>query len=178
MNNIKSACFTGHRPKDLNGYDPNDNYILLEASRGVCIDLIENKGVVNFYSGMAMGYDMWMARIILALKRDLYPHIRLICAIPHKNQWEAWTRSPETVYEWLRIYEEADQIDYVSKEPFTQWCLHVRNEYMVNNSKYVIAGWNGKTEKSGTYNCIKYARKKEKEIIIISPKDGETRWDS
>jgi len=178
MNNIKSACFTGHRPKDLNGYSPDGNYVLLESSRNVCIDLIENHNVKKFRTGMAMGYDMWMGRIILALKRDFYPDIELICCIPCKGHWRRWVNTPEVVYDWISILEDADSIEYVSKDEYTNWCMQVRNEHMVNRSEYVVAGWNGKTEKSGTYNCLKYARKKEKEIIIINPKDGKIGWDN
>ena len=42
---------------------------------------------------------------------------------------------------------------------------------MVYESDKVIAVWDG--SKSGTCNCIKYAEKKNKEIIVINPNDIE-----
>ncbi len=43
--------------------------------------------------------------------------------------------------------------------------LDNRNKYMVNNSDYVLAVWNGSS--GGTYNCIKYAKKQNKKIDYI-----------
>jgi len=45
---------------------------------------------------------------------------------------------------------------------------------MVDNADIVIAVWNGdEKSKSGTWNCIKYARKKGKKIIYIDPNNLE-----
>ena len=40
---------------------------------------------------------------------------------------------------------------------------------MVDNSDIIIAVWDG--TKGGTYNCVQYAKKKNKEIIQINPKE-------
>ena len=45
--------------------------------------------------------------------------------------------------------------------------MQKRNEYMVNNSDYVIAVWDGKP--SGTGNTVRYAESKGKTIITIKP---------
>ena len=45
--------------------------------------------------------------------------------------------------------------------------MNLRNKYMVDNSDLLLAVWNGK--KGGTANTVKYARKKEKEVVIINP---------
>jgi uncharacterized phage-like protein YoqJ len=50
------------------------------------------------------------------------------------------------------------------------WVYQKRNEYLVDNSDILVAVWDGRTEKSGTYNCIKYAVKKKKPIWRIDPK--------
>ena len=42
---------------------------------------------------------------------------------------------------------------------------------MVDNADKVIAVWDG--SKGGTYNCVKYAEKQNKEIIVINPNDIE-----
>jgi uncharacterized phage-like protein YoqJ len=47
--------------------------------------------------------------------------------------------------------------------------MQKRNEYMVDNSDIVIAVWDG--SKGGTYNCVKYAEKLGKKIIVINPKE-------
>lgn len=44
----------------------------------------------------------------------------------------------------------------------------VRNQYMVDNSTKILACYNG-DQFGGTYQCINYAKSKNKEIIYINP---------
>ena len=46
--------------------------------------------------------------------------------------------------------------------------MQKRNKYMVDNSQYVIAVWDG--SKSGTFNTLKYARKLKRNIMVIDTK--------
>ena len=48
--------------------------------------------------------------------------------------------------------------------------MQKRNEYMVDNCDLLIACWSG-VKKGGTYNCVKYAIKNNKRIIVINPND-------
>ncbi|MDC6267305.1 SLOG family protein [Lysinibacillus fusiformis] len=160
-----TACFTGHRPNKLNGYDPKDNSELLFKLRDIIMDHVENRGVNKFISGMALGIDMWAARIVLKLK-EKYPHIKLVCAIPCDKQYSKWFQI--SVDEWHDIIAKADEVVYVSKETYTSWCMQKRNEYMVDNSDYIIAIWD--ETKGGTGNCVKYAQGKSKHITILHPK--------
>lgn len=163
----KSACFTGHRPQDLNGFNPQDNVEMLVKLRETIIDHIENKDVTTFISGMALGVDQWAARLVNKLK-GTYPHIKLVAAVPCDKQYEAWKRNPQAIKEWHEIIDYCDEVVYVSNEPYTNWCMQKRNEWMVDNSHYVIAVWSGK-EYGGTWNCIKYAKKKDIEITHVNP---------
>jgi uncharacterized phage-like protein YoqJ len=45
--------------------------------------------------------------------------------------------------------------------------MQKRNEYMVDKCDKLLAVWNGTT--GGTHNCIKYAKSKGKEIILLNP---------
>lgn len=169
FNKENTLCFTGHRPKEkLNGYDPKDNLPMLNKLK-VQIELAINQdGVINFISGMALGIDMWAARIVLNLKKK-YPQIKLIAAVPCEKQYNKWKQ--EGVDEWNGIISKVDYVHYVSNELYTAWCMQVRNEWMVNNSKYVLAVWDG--SKGGTGNCVKYALKKDVRIIQLHPKTLE-----
>lgn len=169
----ETAYFTGHRPQDLNGFNPEDNFELIRISRDICIDLIENHGVTRFYSGMAIGYDIWMAKVIIGLRRDLYPDIKLLLAVPCKGQWEAWEEHcPDQIFEWMRVYEEADEIEYVHDGRYEKWVLPNRNTYMVARGLYCIAGWNEK-EFGGTFDCLTKSRKKGRMITRVNPKTLE-----
>lgn len=161
----KATCFTGHRPNKLNGYNPKDNREMLYKLRDIIIDHIENKNVDTFITGMALGIDMWAARIVLKLK-EKYPHIKLTAAIPCSKQYSKWKLQSQQ--EWVAIVRRCDTVHYVSDEPYTAWCMQKRNEWMVDNSNYVIAVWDG--TKGGTGNCVNYAVKQGKEITKLNPK--------
>ncbi|MDY7043731.1 SLOG family protein [Virgibacillus sp. M23] len=164
----KTACFTGHRPSKLRGYNPEDNIGLLMALKDNIVDHIEEKNVTNFISGMALGTDIWSAMIVLKLKSN-YPKIKLVCAIPCLNQYSKWVQ--KSIDEWRYITKMADRIHYISKESYTPWCMQRRNEWMVDNSSYVIGVWDGTN--GGTKNCIQYATKKGVSVTRIHPKTLE-----
>lgn len=163
-----SCCFTGHRPNKLNGYNPTDNKELLFKLRDIVIDHIENKDVDTFITGMALGIDMWAGRIVLKLK-EKYPHIKLVAAVPCKNQHNKWSQISKD--EWQDIIDKCDKVHYVSEESYTHWCMQKRNEWMVDNSNYIIAVWDGTN--GGTGNCVEYAKKVNKEITRLDPKTLE-----
>ncbi|PAD70642.1 hypothetical protein CHH83_02230 [Bacillus sp. 7586-K] len=73
-----TCCFTGHRPNKLHGYDPKTegNQKMLWKLRDEIVNHIETYNVETFISGMALGIDMWAARIVLKLK-EIYPSIKL-----------------------------------------------------------------------------------------------------
>lgn len=129
------------------------------------IDHIENKNVTTFISGMAQGIDMWGARLVLKLK-DTYPNLKLVCAIPCKNHTDVWDDN-HSVNEWFEITQSADEVIYVSEEEYSNKCMQERNEWMVDNSDYVIAVWKGSI--GGTSNCIKYAIEQGKEVTRLHP---------
>lgn len=160
------ACFTGHRPSKLKGYDPKDNKELLWEIYKVVEDHIINKGVTTFISGMALGIDMWSARMVLRAKRMGYPELKLICAIPCKNHSSKWNAQSQK--EWQRIVEQADEVFYVSEEEYSPRLMQRRNIWMVDESDYVIAVWDGSN--GGTGNCVKYAKEESKQITLIQPK--------
>lgn len=160
----KTCCFTGHRPNKLKGYDPKDNKELLWEIFKVVEDHIDNKGVINFISGMALGVDMWAAKMILRAKK-CNPEIRLICAIPCKNHSSKWNAQSQK--EWQSIIDKADEVVYVSEEEYKPYLMQKRNEWMCNMSDYIIAVWDGSN--GGTGNCVKYAQKINKQITIVKP---------
>ncbi len=160
----KTCCFTGHRPNKLKGYNPEDNKELLWRIYKEVEDHIDNKGVITFISGMALGVDMWAAKMILRAKK-YNPEIKLICAIPCANHASKWGK--ESQKEWQRIVDAADEVVYVSTEEYKPYLMQKRNEWMVDNSDYIIAVWDGTS--GGTGNCVKYAEKIKKQITQIKP---------
>ena len=159
------ACFTGHRPQKLPwGYNENDER---------CIDMInrtkaeiENaikKGYHTFLCGMALGFDMICAEIVLELKKK-YPYVILEGAIPCLNQDAKWNSQSKERYR--KILGQCD-VKTVLSEVYTPTCMNDRNMYMVEQSDVVIAIWNGKP--SGTGNTVQFAKEKGCKIKIINP---------
>lgn len=163
-----TLCFTGHRPHKLYGYEysTGGNLRILKNLKALIVRFIEKRGVTTFISGMALGIDMWSAQIILSLKKE-YPHIKLVCAIPCIEQYKKWNSKDIEIYH--EILEQADLVHYVSDEPYTRWCMTVRDKWMVDNSRFTIAVWDG-VKDGGTWQTVKYARKRQRPIVQLNPK--------
>ena len=163
----RTIAFTGHRPKKLHGYNfrSEGNLKMLMKLRAVIEKLIVKRGFHTFITGMALGIDMWSARIVLALKQK-YPHIKLVCAVPCANHSAKWNEDDQKMHQ--EILDQSDYTYYVSEEPYTPWCMQKRDEWMIDNCNFVVAVWNGE-EDGGTWNTIKYARKRQRKMLQLHP---------
>ncbi|WP_339273817.1 SLOG family protein [Paenibacillus sp. FSL W8-0426] len=169
-----TACFTGHRPNKLGGYDES-NAIMLDVKDRLdrAIDYaVDSLGITTFISGMALGVDMAAAELVLKW-REQSPRlgIRLIAAVPFEGQERMWPGTSQD--RWFDILAQADEVTYVCEPGYATWKMQKRNAWMVDNSSLVIAVWDG--TRGGTGNCVEYARKAEHKprIIRIDPlKDG------
>lgn len=157
-------CVTGHRPDKLYGYKLSDpKYVKLKERFK---ELLIQNNCTEAITGMALGADMVFALAVLELKKQSYD-IKLHCAIPCRNHSCKWTKSYQDLYNY--ILNKADIVKLVTDEDYKPWLMQKRNEYMVDLADKVIAVWDG--SKGGTYNCVKYAEKKGKEIIGILPEE-------
>ena len=165
---MKTCCFTGHRPQKL-GYGENSIQCdeLKSKLEELIIELIEKEGVTHFISGVALGVDTYAVNIVLNLKTQ-YPGIILECAIPCETQAVKWNERDRDIY--YDLLAKCDK-ETLLQQNYTSDCMQKRNEYMVNNSDYVIAVWNGKP--SGTGNTVKYATKNNKKVVLINPQTFE-----
>ncbi len=112
---------------------------------------------------MALGVDTYAANIVLNLKAQ-YPGITLECAIPCETQAVKWNERDRDIY--YDLIAKCDK-ETLLQQNYTSDCMQKRNEYMVDNSDYVIAVWNGKP--SGTGNTVKYAKKKNRVVLLVNP---------
>lgn len=163
---MKSLCFTGHRPNRLTGiYDITDKRytILIDTITNISEEYIKN-GIDTFYTGCADGTDILAFYTIHKLKSK-YPNIKNKICVPFKNH----TINGLNLKWYKMMYKLADEIIYVDqiyKSDNIYQALDFRNHYMVDNSDYIIAVWDG-VKNGGTYNCIKYAKLKNKMINYI-----------
>ncbi len=152
----KTCCFTGHR--DISG---EEKEAVLKKIYKAISTLYEN-GTVNFISGMAKGFDLLAARQVIALRSE-HSDVRLICALPCRDQTVLWDESEAIAYS--AILEIADEVVYVSQ--FNQKGVMLRRDrYMVDSSDIVVAYL--KRNSGGTYYTVKYAEKKGIDVINLA----------
>lgn len=140
------CCFTGHRPEKLHISEEKVKELLKAEIEQAVFD-----GFNVFITGMARGVDIWAAMIVLNMRKT-DKEVKLICASPYPNFEKQWTSSWQLDYNY--IMSNADLVRFIS--PFyIKSCFQIRNQWMVNHSKRVIAVFTG--EKSGTKNTVDYA---------------------
>ena len=165
--NLHTCCFTGHRSQKL-PWKFNEDDLRYKMTRNRVEDEIEKaitKGYNHFISGMAIGFDIMCAEIVLEFKKK-YKNIILECEVPCKGQESKWIEKEQIRYR--RILKQADKIRCIY-DKYVDGCMKERNPYMINNSSLVIALFNGQW--GGTKQTIEYAKSQGVEVIIINPVD-------
>lgn len=81
LNKNQAVAFTGHR-----SIDSEIRTELRAAVENTIIYLYES-GYRYFLNGMAMGFDLLAASVVITMKRR-FPDIKLIAVVPYRNQSE------------------------------------------------------------------------------------------
>ena len=160
-------AFTGHRP-ELLPFSENELSADCIRVKAMILDKIMSsaaKGCDTFLNGGARGGDIIFAEQVLLVKATEYPNIQLITVVPHEGQANSWSESWRERY--FRILELSTDVIMLSSR-YTRDCYHVRNRYLVDNAEKLLALYNGGAT-GGTAYTVKYARQKNREIIVIDP---------
>lgn len=158
------VSFTGYRPEKLPFFGEDDP---------LCIDLKERifrkaeelagDGADEFYSGMALGVDMWSAEAVLRLK-EKRPNIKLIAVIPCPEQDKKWSAADKRRYR--NILEQANQRLMISPE-YSASCMHKRDRALVDLCDILVAVYDGKA--GGTKYTVDYAKSRGRDMVLIPP---------
>lgn len=165
INKNETVCLTGHRPKSLPwGYDESKESCLRfkEEVRKVFVGAIEF-GITTFLMGMAEGFDMIGAEILLELRKK--HNIKVVAVVPCARQELKW--KPDQQKRYKKILKRCDDVIILS-DHYTPTCMNDRNKYMVEHSSICIACWNGKA--SGTGNTVRFAKQNGNVVKIINPR--------
>jgi uncharacterized phage-like protein YoqJ len=156
----KTLAGTGHRPNKLGGYKPNPISLYVRASIAEVLQAEQPDEVI---SGMALGFDMWLAEI--AIEQG----IPLIAAMPFIEQASAWPIESQRQHEALLA--KAKKVISIVDRPagYAAWKMHRRNEWMVDHCDVLLACYDG-SQSGGTFNCLQYAQRKGVRIIEIDPR--------
>lgn len=157
--NQKYCCFTGHR------VIRREHREKLIETLPETVKKLASDGVTGFICGGAIGFDTIASQAVLKA-RGTNPEIKLILALPCKNQHQSWTKSDKD--EYMRILSLADEVIYVSDEYFNG-CMQKRNRYMVDHSDICV--YYMSYPRGGTAYTVKYAL--ENELSMYNAINGE-----
>lgn len=148
---------TGHRPKYLPcKYKENHPWLdsLKVRIREKLIEL-EPEAVI---SGVAIGFDTWLAQVALELKIPLW------CYIPFPEQGTKWPSESRKIYK--ELLDKCERSVILSPSYSTD-CFFVRDRAMVDKADKIIALWNPELLSGGTYYTVEYTKKQNKEVINL-----------
>jgi len=163
------VMFTGHRPPKLGGWDednPTAAAVRDWLRKKVAQKALE--GAWAFVSGGALGTDQWGAEAVL--DRGL----QLTMAIPCDDYCSKWPQSSQDKFN--AMLRRSASVEIVCPGPYASYKNIVRDEWMVDRSKMVLAVWDG-AENGGTFHTIKAARKAKLPITILNPMDMSERQE-
>ena len=160
-----TACSTGYRPQKCPwGFNEQDiRCVNMRHNTKEKVEFSIKNGYQIFISGMALGFDMIFAEIVLELK-EKYPHIKLIAALPCKDQYKFWASDQIKRYKYILSLCDNVRCLY---DKYNDKCMLERNEYMLKNSSKVIALFDGLA--GGTKSTILKAKKMGLTVEIIKP---------
>lgn len=164
----RTACFTGHRPREVMAFEPLDAHCerLTEAFDREVQRLVQQQRVDMFLCGMADGFDLFAAQRLLWLRRmDRIPQgVCLIAVQPYPGHIRSMPRK-----RWTEAYQEvllcAQDALVVSAE-YGPEAYKKRNAYMVEHARYVLAFWNH-SPRSGTGQTVRMAEKSGRTIVNL-----------
>ncbi len=164
-----TICFTGHRPARLGGYEEsNPTATLVKTALARVIHIAYDQGFTDFIAGGALGVDTWAAEAVLELRKTAL--VTLTIYVPFQgfnSRWPDYSRQ-----RFNDICSSADSVVICSPSTtYNPKLLFERNERMVDDSKALIAVWDG-SNSGGTAHCIDYAKSKGRRIIVIDPNSG------
>lgn len=155
---MKTVFFTGHRSTKIY---TEDLYSLVRLLRKFI-----SEGTVDFYAGGAKGWDMIFADMVLRLREDHAPLVKLhlVLPCPPEEQTAGW--DDYDIEEYQNILKSADSVEIVS-EHYDKDCMKKRNERLVEFGDICMCYYNEKRIRSGTGQTVRLAKKQGKEIINL-----------
>lgn len=165
---MTTCAFTGHRPGRFKFTHESDDLCvrIKNALTEEIMGLYEKKEVRTFYSGGAVGVDMWAAEAVLKL-RDTLAEVRHVCVIPFVGHCDRWQYTD--IARLKEVQAQSDNPPPISPR-YTESVYKLRNKYMIDRADYLIAVYDEKVcSKSGTGQTVRMAREKDIPILLIHP---------
>ena len=132
-----------------------------EIIKNSIVDLIENYGVTQFYSGGRGEFDNLCASIVYELKAK-YPVLKNTLVLSYLPKKKEEYGLPEK-------YD--DSVYFLEKKVPPRFAIVKTNEEMVDRADFILSGV--VYSHGGAYNACKYAQRKGKKIIFILRKENK-----
>ena len=151
-----TAAFTGHR-----WYDSSRKHSVRKRIEE-CVREAYRNGITNFISGMAIGFDLLAAEVVLSLRHEC-PAITLTAVLPFREQASRFNELNKCRY--YKCLSQADDIVILSND-YTAKCYLERDRFMVEHSSLLIACYDGRN-RGGTFWTVNFAARTGKNVINI-----------
>lgn len=169
---MKTVAFTGHRPKNLCGYDTAAYTDFVHELAMYLTSLYPGEGL-RIITGGAQGIDQ-LAFWAADLAKDRRTDITNIVYVPFRGQQSVWKETGLfSRTDYGNMLRAADEVCYLMEKPDNKGAivraLTQRNHRMVDASDEVIAVYRGTdyaNDRGGTAECMRYAEAKGKPIQI------------
>ena len=142
---MKTCVFFGHRDLEVEQYK--------EKLLSILTDLIENKGITQFYSGFRGDFDRFCSFLISELKVR-YPQIENTLVLSY---------IPDGEFILPDCFD--DSIYLLERKVPKRLAIIETNKCLVDKADYIVAGVT--THSGGAYSAIEYAHKIKKPIISM-----------
>lgn len=149
------AAVTGHRQLSP------DQQLFVESELERVMDKLAPQVAI---SGMALGVDTWWAEI--ALERGVALH----AYVPFPTQASRWPAAAQDRYRGL--LELAAEVVTIAPT-YRRRVFQERNEAMVDACDVLVGVWDGR-HTGGTWNCLEYARRVGRELVLVDPASRRT----
>lgn len=150
---LSCVAFTGHR--NYRHTKDEELYLLVEK--------LYEKGCRRFYDGMARGFDLAAAKVVLQFQAS-HPEVELVAVIPFRGMEESFNSEEQNLYR--QVVERATEVVYIA-ERYRREVYALRNQYMVDHSSILVAWYTG--QRGGTQQTVRYALNHHRTIYHLYP---------
>jgi hypothetical protein len=148
-----AVATTGHRPAKLGGYG-EDTFARLTEFVAEMLDLI---GASHIISGLSPGWEM---AICLAAQEREIPFTAALAVENYDKRWpDEWRER------YRALLNRSTNVWSAGGGPYTYNAMVRRNEWTVENCKFVVSMWEG--NEGGIANCAASAAKYRRPVLNL-----------
>jgi uncharacterized phage-like protein YoqJ len=148
---------TGHRPHRL---PPGCERWARAALDDLVVRLRNEHGTRTVVSGLALGFDQWLAYAALEAGLRLWAHV------PFPQQADSWPQPQRD--EYCRLLAAADQVT-VYGNGYRAALYHARNDGMLTACNAMIALWDSGSTSGGTRGVVEKIRARRMPCWWLDP---------